>query len=80
MYLVDYVLRRNDKRYSPSEYQEIHNPELILIVGTKKQAKHVAKTLSSCEAGCDYYYYVLDDEELDALIKKNNPKGKESTT
>lgn len=58
-----YTILRDDKRYPPGDMQLERNPQLVLVKGTLKQAKHVAETLSSFEVGCDYYYYVIEGIE-----------------
>ena len=56
-----WTLLRNDDRYSPTEVQKKKHPQMILVKGTLEQAQYVASKLG--EVGCDYYYYILEDDE-----------------
>ena len=58
-----YTLIRQDDRYPLNDTRREENPLLILVKGTLLQAQKTAEKLTSFEAGCDYYYYVLEDEE-----------------
>lgn len=59
---MSFTIRRNDERYGPPFLRGVW-PERIIIEGvTSEEARLIAEKLSDHFAGCQFYYYVVEDE------------------
>jgi len=59
---LEWVILRNSERYGDMASEL---PDVIVTSGTREQAEKLAEQLSSNYPGCDFLFYLKDDEHDD---------------